>query len=285
MLCRKRRRFATLILSASMELKGKLFCGLAGLFVGDLTGMPIGGLIGFFTGSVIGHYMFDSPKEISAEQGAYQAYQRRQGQFVFHVFRLCAKMAKADGAINRAEVNHMERLITHQFRLTERGRSQAIRVWKQSKEGSDAFDILAREFYNEFSKERHQILNMIDLLFAMAASDGGLHPREEELLLRASGIFHIGRLQYDRIKSRYYSQAKTQRQAAYSPMDPYFTILGATPEEPLDSIKKKYRNLAMQWHPDKIAAKGASPDAMRHAKEKFQQITEAWEKIEALKKQ
>jgi DnaJ like chaperone protein len=269
-----------------MELKGKLFFGLIGLFIGDLTGIPIGGLLGFFVGSVIGHYMVDNPREQSAEDGAYRAFQRRQGQFIFHVFRLCAKMAKSDGPVNHSEVHFMERLMGQQFKLSDRGRSQAIKVWKQSKDGNEPFEIYARAFYNDFSQERHQVLNMIDLLFAMAAADGGsLHPREEELLLRASGIFHIGRLQYDRIKSRYYQQPRHQRPPAYSTMDPYYTLLGATPDEPLESIKKKYRSLAMQWHPDKMAAKGASPDAMRHAKEKFQQINEAWEKIEALKKQ
>lgn len=35
----------------------------------------------------------------------------------------------------------------------------------------------------------------------------------------------------------------------------------------------------MKWHPDKIAANGASPEVARHAKEKFQQINEAYEKI------
>ena len=40
----------------------------------------------------------------------------------------------------------------------------------------------------------------------------------------------------------------------------------------------------MKWHPDKVLAQGASTDAMRHAKEKFQQINEAWEQIEAARK-
>ena len=119
---------------------------------------------------------------------------------------------------------------------------------------------------------------MLDLLFAVAAADSGMHPREEELLLQAAGIFHIGRMQFEKIKSRYY-HAPPGRQQRWSPLDPYYAILGAEPHESLDSIKKKFRNLAMKWHPDKISATGASTEALRHAKEKFQQINEAYEKI------
>mgnify|MGYP000877141764 CR=1 FL=1 len=268
-----------------MELRGKLICGIAGVFLFDLMGIPFGGLIGFFVGSLLGHYFFDRPKEVEAEDGQFKAYQRRQGEFLFHAFALCAKIAKADGAITRQEINHMEHLMRNQFRLNDTGRAQAIRVWKQVKDTTEPFDAYARAFYRDFGKERHHVMNMMDLLFAMAAADGGLHPREEVALLRAAGIFHIGRLQYDRIKSRYYqTKSGPQQQQRWTPLDPHYLILGAQPNDTLETVKKKYRALAMKWHPDKIAAGGASAEALRHAKEKFQQINEAYEKIVAARK-
>ena len=118
----------------------------------------------------------------------------------------------------------------------------------------------------------------MDVLFSIAAADGRLNPKEEELLLRAAHTFRISRMQYDRIKQRFF-HIPSPKQANYNPLDPHYAILGATPSESLDSIKQKYRTLAMRWHPDKVSASGASPDAMRHAKEKFQQIKEAYEQI------
>lgn len=263
-----------------VELKGKLLFGIAGMILFDLMGVPLGGLLGFFIGSLAGHYMFDMPRERSDSDREFKAYQQKQGAFLFHVFRLCAKIAKSDGAISQKEITLMEHLMRNHFRMSDRGRAEAIRVWKQAKDSNDTFDQFARAFYNEFNRERHQIMNMMDLLFATAAADGGLHPREEELLLRAAGIFHIGRMQYDRIKSRYYNSG--QRQAinnSWTPLDPHYAILGAAATDTSDTIKKKYRALAMKWHPDKIAAGGASGEALRHAKEKFQQINEAYERI------
>jgi DnaJ like chaperone protein len=266
--------------SIRLELKGKLICGIAGIFLGDLLGIPFGGLIGFFVGSFLGHYFFDQPKERNAAEGDFKAYQQRQGAFFFHVFRLCAKVAKADGAVSQREVTHMEHLMRHQFRMNERGRAQAIKIWKYAKDSADPFEQYARAFYTDFGRERHHVLNMMDLLFSTAAADGPLHPREEELLLRAAGIFHIGRLQYERIKGRYFQQKTSgQSQQRWTPLDPHYAILGAQTSDSLDVIKKKYRALAMQWHPDKLVAKGVSSEALRHAKEKFQQINEAYERI------
>ena len=164
------------------------------MIVFDLMNVPLGGLIGFFIGSIAGHYLMDMPRENAASEGAFNAYQKRRGEFLFHVFRLCAKMAKSDGAVSQREVTHMENLMRNHFRMSDKGRAQAIKIWKQAKDSGDSFDDYARAFYSDFGRERHQVLNMMDLLFATAASDGKLHPREEELLLRAAGIFHIGRM-------------------------------------------------------------------------------------------
>lgn len=263
----------------TVQHKGKIFFGLIGLFIGDSIGLPFGALIGFFAGSLLGYFLIDRPLEQEAGEAQFRAFQRRQGEFLHHVISLCAKLAKADGTVNRSEVNHMERLMRYQFRLSDANRAYSIRVWNDVKNSPDPFDAYARAFYRDFGRERHHVLNMMDLLFAMSASDGGLHPREEELLLRAAGIFHISRMQFDRIKSRYYQMPPGSASPRWSPLDPYYAILGAQPGESMDAIKKKFRALAFQWHPDQVASRNTSPDALRHAKEKFQQINEAYEKI------
>lgn len=261
-----------------MQLRGKLWAGIAGIFIGDLIGLPFGGLTGFVVGSILGHYLLDAPADKEAAESAYKSYRQSQGRFIFHVMALGAKLAKADGPVNRNELNHMERLMRQHFRLNDRGRADAVRIWNQAKESGEPFDRYAQAFFDTFAKERYQINNMMDLLFSIAASDGGLNPKEEELLLRAAHIFRISRMQYDRIKMRFFN-IPPPRQTVYSELDPHYAILGAKPGEPMESIKQKFRALALQWHPDKIMASGAPPEVLRHAKEKFQQINEAYERI------
>jgi len=265
--------------TVNVEFKGKLLCGVAGLALFGMSGMPFGGPLGFIVGSLLGHYWLDKPKEDQDSLNSdYRAFQQQQRRFLHHVFALCAKVAKADGPVNRHEINHMEQLMRQQFRLNEKGRAYAVRIWKTVKESPQPFEELAQAFYHDFRMERHRVVDMMDLLFAMAAADGGLHPREEQLLLRAAGVLHISRLQYDNIKKRYY-QLPPQAEQRWTALDPHYAILGAKPADSLDVVKKKFRELAMKWHPDKVATKGLSTEALRHAKEKFQQINEAYERI------
>jgi DnaJ like chaperone protein len=248
------------------------------MLLGGLLRQGSGMITGFVVGSLLGHWFEDRPREVEEADSEMRAYRRRQGQFVYHAMTLCAKIAKADAPINRQEVNFAERLMRQHFRLNDQGRRDAIKIWVQAKDSQDTFDQALRGFYEAFGREQYQVNNMMDLLFAMVACDGGMNRREEEALHRAAGVFRMSRLHYERIKSRYYQQ-QTKAPERYTTMDPYYAILGANNHEPLDSIKKKYRALAMKWHPDAVAARGASSEAQRHAKEKFQQINEAYERI------
>ena len=262
-----------------MQLKGKLVFAILGLVAGSLLAGGRGALVGFLFGNLLGHFMLDRPRQLAGER-EYKAYQRRRGQYLYHVFALCAKMAKADGRVNTAEVALMERLMRQHLRLSDKARAHAIKIWKEAKESARPFEEYARAFFADFSKERNKVLEMMHLLFEVAAADGHLHPQEEAMLQRAAGIFHIGRMQYERIKGRFF-HVQNQK---WTSTDPFYAILGAEPHEPLEAIKKKYRELAKKWHPDKLTAAGASPEAVRHAKEKFQQINEAYERIVALRK-
>lgn len=53
----------------------------------------------------------------------------------------------------------------------------------------------------------------------------------------------------------------------------YYAILGVSRNASIDEIRRAYRKLAMQWHPDKWAR---TPSLLGEAKRKFQRIQEAY---------
>lgn len=262
-----------------MAFNGKLIGGIIGMILLDLTGIPFGAFFGFLLGSLLGHLFIDQAKALEDSTNEHRANQRQRGAFIYHLLCLCVRLAKADGPVNRLEIQFMEQLMRQRLNLSERGRRDAIRVWNNAKNSDIPFSTYAQAFYRDFAQQRHRVLDMLDLLFALAAADSTrLHPAEEELLLRAAGLFHISRLQFDRIKARYFAPP-AQAGPTWSALDPHYALLGATPADSVETIKKKYRALALKWHPDRIQARGGSADAIRHAQEKFRQITEAYEKI------
>ncbi|KAL8142044.1 hypothetical protein V2J09_015076 [Rumex salicifolius] len=53
----------------------------------------------------------------------------------------------------------------------------------------------------------------------------------------------------------------------------YYTVLGVNSNSSLSEIRRAYRRLAMQWHPDRWAS---TPSLLGEANRKFQKIQEAY---------
>ncbi len=94
----------------------------------------------------------------------------------------------------------------------------------------------------------------------------------------------ISRFEYERIKlqfqaqQRFYGQGKQYQQASNSLEDAY-AVLGVSKSATDAEIKKAYRRLMSQHHPDKLVAKGLPEEMMTLAKEKTQKIRKAYEVV------
>lgn len=71
-----------------------------------------------------------------------------------------------------------------------------------------------------------------------------------------------------------FSGVKTQSSIADA-----FKVLGATKEDDLKIVKKKYRTLVRKYHPDIIQAQGADEHYIEDAMKKTQAINEAYETV------
>ena len=112
----------------------------------------------------------------------------------------------------------------------------------------------------------------MDILCRVAAADGTVSRNEEELIKSAARIFGFSEDQYRMFRSRY--GFTTVRET-----DPSYAVLGCNPSDSDDQIKKRYRELVQDYHPDKIASKGLPEEFTKFASDKFREIQTAYERI------
>jgi DnaJ like chaperone protein len=236
---------------------GKIIGGSVGFMLAG----PLGAVAGVALGAIYDAGTGSSRVRLNSGEEAHLTY------FVA-AFSMLAKLAKADGVVSREEIAVVSRFMKENLGLDSEGEKLAIRIFNQAKTSPDRFEDYAVQFYSIFSARREIIISMFDILMAVASADGVIHPNEERMLNSAARIFHINSGQYGRIKE--------SRQGG---VDRYYAILGCSRSDTNETIKKRYRRLATEFHPDKIIAKGLPEEFITFAKSKFQEIQEAYEKV------
>lgn len=247
--------------------------GFIGKLVGGSIGFAIGGPLGALAGAVFGH-SFDKTGnfEYQIESGQLSGDQA-QGQVIFFVgtFSMLAKLARCDGRITPREVDSIERFMAVDLRLDPDSRRVARGIFNKAVDSVETFQDYASQFYGQFQSEPHLLEMMIDIMLRVSLSDGGLSPPEESLILTAVKLFHLSDETYANFRARHLG----------GDLNKYYHVLDANEGSTDEEIKKQYRKLVSEYHPDKIASKGLPDAFIQFANDKFREIQDAYEKIKA----
>ena len=235
-----------------------------GKILGGGLGFMIGGPIGAVCGAVIGHHTLDS-------SGSTLSYEeQRHSIFFLATFSMLGKLSKADGVVSDEEIEVVEHVMDENLQLSPDARKFAIDVFMSAKDSRDSFEEYAAQFYQEFQDQPEVLSSLVDLLLRLAHSDGVLHPGEQSMIDDAVSIFGI-ETAYEQLKARY---------TDVNDLEGCYHILGAEEDESLASIKKKYRKLAMEYHPDRVQARGVSPEFSSISEDRFKDIQHAFDVVE-----
>jgi DnaJ like chaperone protein len=244
--------------------------GLIGKIVGGTIGFALGGPLGAIAGAVFGH-AFDSPAErlVASRYGEpLSSVEESQLAFFVGTFSMLAKLASADGTVKEEEVKTVESFAINDLGLSTQSRTIAFNIFRTALDSPARFEDFARQFYERFHNQPQMIEMMIDIMLRVGVSDGSLHASEEAIILSAVEIFKFDQSRYHQLKSRY---------AGVS--DQSYHVLGCNRDDSMDTIKRRYRKLVQDYHPDKIASKGLPEEFNRLAHEKFREIQQAYDTI------
>ena len=240
-----------------------------GKILGGGIGFVFGGPLGAVFGAVAGHHAFDS--DGSSGGGIINALENKQSIYFVATFSMLGKLAKADGVVTQQEIDIVDRVMRENLRLSPAARKFAVEIFNTAKDSEESFTAFAQQFYREFGHSKEILASVIDLLLLVGHADGRLDSKEETLILEAVSIFGLD-AQYQQLKSRFTGMPED--------INRYYAILGAKQGDDFKEIKKKYRKLAMEFHPDRILSKGMPPELVAGAEEKFKEIQNAYDLVE-----
>ncbi|MBL6778414.1 MAG: TerB family tellurite resistance protein [Paracoccaceae bacterium] len=189
--------------------------------------------------------------------------------FTIAVIALSAKMAKADGQVTRDEVSAFREV----FHIPENALEQAARVFNLARQDVSGFELYARNIARMFGAGDRVLHDLLEGLFHIAAADGKYHPNENAFLEEVAHEFGLNAREFRAIRARY---------VVDQPPDPY-EVLGVTPDQSLDEIKRVWRKLVRESHPDQMIARGVPAEAVKLAEKRLIWLNEAFDSIEAEK--
>lgn len=190
----------------------------------------------------------------------------RSVAFTIAVIALGAKMAKADGQVTRDEVTAFREI----FHIPAGDEPGAARVFNLARQDVAGFDEYARRIRAMFSGQPETLRDLLEGLFHIAMADGFYHPNENAFLEEVARIFDVPQREFARLRMRFVPDL---------PQDP-FVVLGVTSDMPMEEIRRHYRRLVRENHPDAIIARGLPEEALRLAQKRMADINRAWEDIE-----
>jgi DnaJ like chaperone protein len=190
----------------------------------------------------------------------------RQVAFTISLIALSAKIAKADGVVTDDEVAVVRRL----FIVPDSERANVARLFNLAKQDVAGFEAYASRLRRLYDEGDDLLEDVLDGLFTIATADGIVHDDETAFLARVSDIFGLPDRTYERILARHVEPDVT---------DPYVVLgitRGSTPEE----VKRAWRRLVSENHPDRLVARGVPPECVRLANDRMAALNAAYEKIE-----
>ena len=250
-----------------------------GKVIGGVTGFAMGGPLGAFLGVIAGHAVdrsrgYTAERIVSWAQGnaAHQTYNQEERQVAFSVavIVLGAKLAKIDGAVTRSEVNAFKEI----FRIPPENVGDVAKIFDEAKQESTGFEPYAEQIAGMFSHEPNVLEELLGGLFHVAKADGDISPNERLYLRSVSRIFGFNERAFNRILASHLGGMGGSDQ-----IDPY-AVLGISRKTSDVEIKKTYRQLIRENHPDTLIAQGMPPEFVAVANEKMAAINAAYDLVE-----
>ena len=247
---------------------GKIIGATLGLFRGGISGALIGALLGHFVDRFLASIV---------------GVGSTQKSFFDALFATLGHLSKADGAVTQHEILMVESLM-QRMQIAGDDRQRAIRLFNQGKQAD--FDLeKTLHGFAQHSMVRQDLRHMfMEVLVESAFSNGTITQAEHGVLLRVARQLRIpGPVFSAMLNARgaggthYGGQQRTGKQVGS--LAQAYAQLGLESKATDAEVKKAYRKLVSQYHPDKLVSRGLPEEMMEMAKTRVREINTAYDQI------
>jgi len=247
--------------------------------LGAIAGYFVFGFFGIFIGYFVGSLIDRSIRLGVSGMNPFTAV-RRQSVFLKTAFIMMGALAKSDGRISESEVSHVEEFM-QKLGMNSQHRLKAITLFKQG--ATVDYDIHPQ--LNEFLAICGNADNLKQMLLIylviMGLSDGELNADEHGLLETIAARLGYNALALDQLINMVMNRAHFADGQATSPyaLDDAYKALGVDQNSTDEEIKRAYRKLMSQYHPDKLIGQGVPEEMIAIATEQAKEVQTAYNLI------
>ncbi|MDO5675619.1 MAG: DnaJ domain-containing protein [bacterium] len=232
------------------------------LFYSGLTGLLL--LFGLFWA-----FSYYVQRKVSTYEASQSESHKR---FVVLLVNILVKIAQADGHFTKAELRTILNFFQYTLRYNQDQLYWVKQVIKDARDSQTDMSALLEEFRTSFAYEPRLIL--LELIYQIIYTK---QPPQESELRQAREIARVLEISpYDQrtIEAKYTYRQRQESASAATLEEQYYAVLGLEKDAGFDEIKKAYRKLSMQYHPDKVGHLGDEFKGI--AEEKMKEINVAY---------
>lgn len=248
-----------------------ILVGLIGLAMGGFWGMLVGGVLGWWLARRI-------------KRRLQIARRRIQEGFLDSIFSVMGCLCQADGHVTDGELDVAEKVFD-QMRLQGEQRTRARAAFERGR--ADDFNLEEALASVHRLTQRQPILRQVFLQVQLTAiaANGTLHPAEHDMIVRVARGIGCSEAEVQQIEAMLHGATANAKGVSEEALKDAYRVLGVSEEASDAEIKRAYRRLMSQNHPDKLAGKGL-PDSMREvAQARTSEIGNAYERIRSARGQ
>ncbi|EEX50952.1 co-chaperone DjlA [Pasteurella dagmatis] len=276
-----------------------------GKFLGLIIGWKLGGFFGAICGVILGHLGDKKLYELGTVNSTFfKSKITRQLLFMQTTFAVLGHLSKAKGRVTEDDIQ-LALSLMQQMQLDDSNRRLAQDAFNRGKDADFPLRQVIREFRLGCG-QRADLLRMFLYVQVQAAFvDSELDPAEKEILYIVAEELGLSRFQFEQMlamefaarqfsrggyqhqgyQGNYqYQQQGGQQYGGYQQhsgptVEDAYQVLGVSATDDQQTVKRAYRRLMNENHPDKLVAKGLPKEMLEMAKEKTQQIQAAYDLI------